>query len=253
MRHFRFASTLDRLERRCVLNSPGDFGPAAIASVGVIDGRSGSPIESQLASVSANMVHNTVAAYCIDVDWGDGTTSSFMESTGENTGSPVHPADAPTSPGYGSIAGEHTYTVAHDTQFVITVHLDAPPGPGAPLGESYTTTDVVQVHAADDRLAGTFTGTLAQGLASPVVVGTVQKPVSPWGAEPASDFRVVVWWGDGTAADQGAQVIDVGTPGLYNVVGKHAYAAAGTYTVTVLVLDMTTWTYFETTSTVTAS
>ncbi|HZZ42239.1 MAG TPA: hypothetical protein VFE58_04835 [Tepidisphaeraceae bacterium] len=65
------------------------------------------------------------------------------------------------------------------------------------------------------------------------IVGTFTAPIlatpAPAGY-PASDFLVSINWGDGTIA-AGTVVQDPSNPSVYDIIGNHTYAAAGTFSI----------------------
>lgn len=152
---------------------------------------------------------NALAAaddFTASIDWGDGFTSAGVITAID---------------GAFVVTGDHAY--AHLSNDTITVTIL---GAG---GSSLTSTSAMTVTDAS------FTASLAsltptEGVAlTNVKVGTISDANL---LDSASDFRVSVNWGDGTAATVVTLVQTA--PGLYDVLASHTFARAGGRTVTLI-------------------
>ena len=171
----------------------------------------------------------------VTITWGDAQSSTCVYESSPPTSSPA-PAcwfwdgEADVSPG--AIFGAHAYadpdveSAGRDVPYSWTITAS---------GESITGTATI----ADAPLTvGTiFSGgapppiTELAGVASPAEVATFTD------ADPdprLSNYQATINWGDGTAPTAGT--IGVGA-GHFEVTASHAYAAAGTYTVTTSITD----------------
>jgi hypothetical protein len=145
------------------------------------------------------------------IDWGDGT-SPTAGTIGSSSAAFV-------------VIGTHTY--GDEGSFTATVTIsDVAPGTG-----TATATDTATV-TEGDSLSGTpvtFTATAGTSF-----TGTVANFTTSFTGNPASDFTVIINWGD--AITSSGTVFTNGS-GSIVVSGTHTYAAAGTFSVTVTLSD----------------
>src|SRR5262249_29134485 len=147
--------------------------------------------------------------------WGDGSTTTVSGSSG---------GIVALGQGTFAVLGGHTY--AEEGPVTLSVHvLDAG---GASLRASQ------RFRVADAPLSGL-------ALADPgaaEVKSTGTYPVATFtaanAAAPAADFTATVLWGDGSATSGSVVALGGGT---FAVRGSHTYAAEGTCTLVVQVLD----------------
>ena len=138
------------------------------------------------------------------IDWGDGTTSAGTAGSG---------------PFFG-ITGDHIYAHAgtYDTSITVT----------DPTG--FTTTVAGQAVVSDEAITGhglPIAALRGVGVGQPIPATVATFTDSPIGL-PAEDYSATIDWGDGTTS--AGTILAVGP--IY-VTGDHAYAADGTYTLSV--------------------
>jgi ELWxxDGT repeat protein len=147
--------------------------------------------------------------YNAQVDWGDGSA----------------PSNARVEMTLKGLVVEGTHTYAEEGTYTVKVSVEK----GAGLPNMVTTT----VRVAD---AGIWTGreflrkTEGQAFSGTVAMITDGSPMGK-----AGDFTATIKWGDGTTT---TGTVTQTSPGKFAVQGGHTYAAAGSYTVTVVVKDM---------------
>ena len=148
----------------------------------------------------------------VSIDWGDRSspteaTLTFIGSTGNCSVAPL-----PSTP--------HAYAVAgrYDTEIS---YLYAPGAPPATGGSTAQVSD-----APISLTAGKLTGT-----AGATISGPLADLEDSGGRLPSADYTVTIDWGDGTATSSGS------INGSGEVVGSHTFAAAGSYSPQVTVVD----------------
>jgi hypothetical protein len=145
--------------------------------------------------------------YVATIDWGDGTTSSGTVVAG--TG------------GTFTVRGSHTYAEQGSYRGEVTVrHGTADPATGsgtATVADAPLRVSAVPVHAV-------------QGTA---FTGTVATVLDTGGAEAADGYQVLINWGDNTSSPGVLTRSGFG----FVVTGTHTYATAGSFTVSVTVID----------------
>lgn len=155
------------------------------------------------------------------MSWGDGQSDAFNAANGGI----VANAD-----GSFSVVGSHTYA-EEGAGLIFAVQVADANGASA---SSSTTVDV-----ADPAVVATGGMALAATPGTPLSGAVAATFVDPGGAEPnAADpngihYTADINWGDGTAS-AGTIAFDSATA-VFKVLGDHAYAAAGTYSITVTV------------------
>ena len=162
---------------------------------------------------------STKGPFTVDVDWGDGTTTSFTQTTiGQ-----IDPGGTHSSHTYGE---EKTYTV--------TVKV-------TDTGDNKSDSKTFQVAVSDPAVLATGVPVFGKVGLAPTVPTAVFT--DPGGAEPnpsdpgaiPNHYTATIDWGDSTPATAGT-ITYVGAPGsktgTFTVSGSHAYAQEGTYTVT---------------------
>jgi hypothetical protein len=163
-----------------------------------------------VASFTYTDTSATAGQFAASIDWGDGSA-------------PTAGAISPNSDGSFSVTGKHSY--ADEGTYSLRVDISAASGTGA------VATGVAKV--ADAALQATGIATLASP--NPVAGLTVATFTDANPAGSASDFTVLIDWGDGTT-----------TPGVvtqlasrsFAVSGGHTYATLGPRTVGVAITDV---------------
>lgn len=145
----------------------------------------------------------TAGSFNATINWGDGTTS-----TGTITANP--------SGGF-FVSGTHTYG-DELTNNVASITITS-------VGEtgSITFTDGFNVVEAETLTGTTFTATVGTPF-----IGQVSSFTDVNSANTASDFSVVINWGDGTAS---AGIVSGGA-GVFDISGTHTYAGPWQFPVT---------------------
>lgn len=137
------------------------------------------------------------------IDWGDGATTAGTISS-------------QAGGGFG-VSGSHVYAEDGAESIVVAIH-DAG-------GASVTVTTPATVSEAPlDGSGVTLSGTQGATLAAAVAVFT--HP----GAETAADFTATIDWGDGSTSAGSI----AGANGAFSVLGSHAYADSGDFTIKVV-------------------
>ena len=172
----------------------------------------------------------------VTIAWGDGQSSTCVFESSVPTSSPA-PAcwfwDGEADVSSGGIFGAHAYakpdveSAGRDVPYAWTITA-----PGETISGTATIAD------APLTVGTIFTGgapppiTELAGVAAPVEVAAFAD------ADPdprLSDYQATINWGDGTP--QTAGTVGDGSGGRFEVTGSHAYAAAGTYTITTSIGD----------------
>jgi hypothetical protein len=188
-----------------------------------------SPLDSNAKTLTATEGQNLTGAvatfttvkptaqpgdYTANISWGDGSTSA-----GTITGT--------AASGF-SVAGVHMYALPRLYTYTVLIQT---------LSGSVTTlaTGTVQVGAASLSPGALAVINATERTATgPVVAGKFT-----YGSIVATSdrFAATIAWGDGTTGPGVVQA--TATPGSFNVIGNHTYAAAGTFSVNVVVQPQT--------------
>jgi hypothetical protein len=153
----------------------------------------------------------SAAAYAATIDWGDGTATTPGTVAGSGGVS-----------GF-TVTGSHTY--AENASFLITVTLsDGDGARGSGQGTAYV---------SDAALSDT--GSNLSATQGTVFSGTLLTFSDGDAGGTASDYTALINWGDGQLVLASLGTI-TGT-GPFTVTGSHDFAAAGSDTITVTVLD----------------
>jgi hypothetical protein len=177
------------------------------------------------------------ADFSVEVDWGDGKTSSSSGTTPSST-----VTVASVGNGTFTVVGSHAYSAAlpegESNDFMSMIVND--------LADSAKTTQDTQILITDAPLTGaTLTATATEGqVLNGAVVATFTDPGSN-PKSPDSDYVATIIWDDGNGATHSSQgsVIFTGTVtggiSSYEVVGNNAtaYAEEGPHAITVVVED----------------
>ena len=149
--------------------------------------------------------------YAATIDWGDGTATS--------TGAITQPGGPGTT---FNVTGTHTY--ADEGSYSPTVTITA----------SFDSTVTDQATISDAALAGTGVPVTAiEGV--PFTHKNLGSFTDANPGGPLSDFTGTVDWGDGTPTT--AAEITGPTGGPFPVAGGHVYTTAGSFTITIPILD----------------
>jgi hypothetical protein len=152
----------------------------------------------------ASFTASSGSSFSANIDWGDGslTTGTVSGSAGSYT-----------------VSGSHTYATAGS----FPLHVVISSG-GSVVAEDYATAAVATV-----ALAGTGTS-LAPSQGQSFENVEVARFTETGPGSPLEDYTAVIHWGDGTQ-DYGTLVAEGG--GSFAVLGSHAYAHSGPFTVQV--------------------
>jgi N-acetylneuraminic acid mutarotase len=153
-----------------------------------------------------------IGSFGATLTWGDGSPASAGVVTG-SAGSYV-------------VSGTHTY--ADEGQFSVSVVITESDG-DTPAPHA-TATGTATIAEADQLTASARTFNARHGTAFSGTVATVTDSVS----NVAADFTVSINWGDGTALSVGTVT---GSGKSFSMSGRHTYARAGKFTVTVTISD----------------
>ena len=173
----------------------------------------------------------------VTIAWGDGQASTCVFESSPPTSSPP-PAcwfwDGEADVSGGGIFGAHAYAEpdvksgAHDVPYAWTITTPEGPITGtATIADAPLTVGTVFGGGAPPPI------TELAGVAAPAEVATFAD------ADPdprLSNYQATINWGDGTAPTTGTIGVGSGA-GHFEVTGSHAYAAAGTFTVTTSITD----------------
>jgi uncharacterized repeat protein (TIGR01451 family) len=154
--------------------------------------------------------------YMATVDWGDGANSVATLANGGI----VLESDGETF----SVKLAHKY--ADEGTFTVTTTLDHEGVPSPPV----TTTATV---ADNDHLTATPGGPITSTYGASLAGETLATFTDTDTSAPASNFVITIDWGDGQSSDGTVS----GGNGSFAVMGDHAYAGVGDYTVDVTIRD----------------
>jgi hypothetical protein len=173
----------------------------------------------------------------VTITWGDGQMSTCVLESSPPTSSPA-PAcwfwDGEADVSAGGVYGAHAYAEpdvesgGKDVPYAWTITA-----PGETITGTATIADAPLTVGTIFSGGGPPPISELAGVAAPVEVATFSD------ADPdphLSNYQATVNWGDGTASTAGAVGVGSGA-GHFEVTGSHAYAAAGTYTVTTSITD----------------
>jgi hypothetical protein len=188
-------------------------GDGALTAAGAnVTATEGAPFTGVVATFTDANPGGTVSDFTTSITWGDGQTSD-----GQVT------AD-PTIPGRFAVTGTHTY--AEEGSFPVTVAVKDLGGAGTSARTTAAVADAPLAAAGVALSAGTRVPFRAD-----VATFTDANP----GGKP-TDFTATITWGDGFTSP-GTVRADPGGAGRFTVTGINTYAEAGTYPVTVTVVD----------------
>jgi hypothetical protein len=153
------------------------------------------------------------------ITWGDGGTTTLSGTTG-----------GIVSLGGGNFALMASHTYAEEGNVTVSVQV------GDVGGASASASRVLTV--ADARLLSLGVATLKPTEGIGIGTATVATFTDANAAAPATDFTAVVHWGDGgTSTVTGGGIVSLGG-GKFAVPAAYTYAEAGSYTLSVQVLDV---------------
>lgn len=186
------------------LRAPVQIADAPLTGVPLtLSATAGTALSGPLASFSDGNAAATASDFTATVEWGDGVTTSGTVS-----------ADS----GAFIVLGSHVYSDAAPLTAPIRIIVNDD-------GGSSTTIDS-QAIVAQPNIAGngaTLSGTQGATLSAVSVAAFTRGD----GSEPASDFSASIDWGDG----QSSTGTVTESAGAYRVVGTHAYASSGNFTI----------------------
>jgi PKD repeat protein len=174
-----------------------------------LSGTEGATVTGTVATFSDPDIFAIASDYSATIEWGDGVTS-----TGTVTG----------GGGSFSVSGSHIY--GEEGSYPITVVITDRDEPSNAATTSSTAT------IGDASLtAGALTVPKTTFLGSPTPVSFNFSDANA--GAPVTDFAATIEWGDGNTTTGTV----AGGGGSFTVSGSHTYAAIGSYTVTVTVID----------------
>ena len=180
------------------------------------------PASTSLASFTSGDPNATPAGFSAIVDWGDGTPSTL--------GTITQPGGSGTD---FLVSGGHTYDDANADGHTVTVRVtDA-------FNTTADATTVVTTVADAPLMLGTSLP-IAASKHVPLISVPVATFVDTNPGASAADFSASIDWGDGTADDANAQVVLVGgnaSGAIFAIYGSHTFDEAGSYSISVDVLD----------------
>ncbi len=145
------------------------------------------------------------------IEWGDGQTT-----TGTVSG--------PNAAGVYTVSGTHTYSaVGGASSYSVTVKI------GDPAGAMAQATSTALVAGFINATGTSFTGTASELLTGVTVANLTDSNPNAT----ASKIQAVINWGDGQTSPASIS----GSSGTFAIAGSHAYATAGSYSVSVTITD----------------
>lgn len=168
----------------------------------------GAAFSGAVATFTDNYTNNVAADFTASITWGDGTTTAGTVTL---------------IGGSATVSGNHTYVEQGAYAFSVTLSDDAP---GTATGTASGT-----VNVADAALTGT--GNPPHGTAGVQLTNVVVGTFTDQQKETLGSYTATIQWGDGTTS--AGTVTD--PPGTLHVSGSHTYANAGTYGMTVTLID----------------
>ena len=172
--------------------------------------------DQSLAGLTAPTGTSLTAA----VDWGDGTAPTFAKVVAAATPAASTPGGGPTTTTY-TVEGSHTYQAPGTHKVTVNVI--------EPGGKSLWTSAMATVYKGLAPVDGATVSGAAGGSLTGVPFGSFVGPAG-------TTYYAAISWGDGTAPGF-ATVVSTSTPGSFRVLGSHKYAAPGTYTAWVNVVE----------------
>ncbi|HEV2034160.1 MAG TPA: putative Ig domain-containing protein [Candidatus Dormibacteraeota bacterium] len=183
-------------------------GDALTGAATPIAAMEGAAFSGTVAIFTDTYTNNVAGDLTATIVWGDGTTTAGIVTL---LGGSV------------TVSGTHTYVDEGAFTYSVTLGDDAP--------GTATATAIGTVNVADAAITGTSSplhGTAGVPLTN-VVVGTFVDQQK----ETLGSYTATIQWGDGTTS--AGTVTD--PPGTLHVSGSHTYASAGTYGMTVTLID----------------
>jgi hypothetical protein len=219
------------------LSNVADAALSATASQPVITATEGQVKTSELATFTdADPAGNPAVDYKASIDWGDGTAIDTTTATfTKDGGGVIH------------VSGTHSYLEEGKYRAVITItDTDGPTGSTTVPRSSVAVANTVTVADAPLAVAPGSPTAIAATEGQPLSQIIIAKfsDTDPNELEPGDlanlEYTVSVNWGDGTAIDNSAVIVQTGLPGSpYNILGSnHIYPNEGTFQVTITVQDV---------------
>jgi hypothetical protein len=174
-----------------------------------ISGTEGAAFSGAVASFTDANPNGALGDFTATIDWGDGQTSNGLIATGSN--------------GSFLVSGGHVY--ANEGNYSVSAQISDIGGATISATSSATIGDAVL------SAQGT-TVTATQGVTFSGVVATFTDANV---GSPMSDFSATIAWGDGSSS---TGTIQIDPNGGFDVVGNHAYSAAGTDAIAIQISDV---------------
>jgi hypothetical protein len=186
------------------------IGDASLTAQGTsISGTEGAAFSGTVASFTDANPNGALGDFTATINWGDGQTSSGLIAAGPN--------------GSFLVSGGHVY--GDDGNYSVSVQISDFGGATITATSSATIGD-----AALSAQGTTITAT--QGVTFSGVVATFTDANV---GSPLSDFSATIAWGDGSSS---TGTIQIDPNGGFDVVGSHAYSAAGTDAIAIQISDV---------------
>ena len=179
--------------------------PPPSVTAGSITGVEGGTFNGQVATFTDADPTLVASSFTATIDWGDGTTS----------GGTV------TASGSGfAVSGNHVYEEEGRYAIIVTVSVEGAQG---------SSTGVATITDAPITATGFDLICKGQNFSNTVAAFTDADPHGT-----ASDYAAAIFWGDGKSSN--GTIVAAGSG--WKVVGTHAYAKRGKYTVTITIRDV---------------
>jgi PKD repeat protein len=183
----------------------------------------GESFDAQVASFHDDHTTDSAGDYSVEIDWGDGTSSSGT----------VEP-DPSGGPGDWIVVGDHTYDEEGTYDLQVTI-ADDDGGASEGIGNTITVSSTATVDDASLSGEGTDSSdSLTEGETSEVEVASFHDDHT---TDSAGDYTVEIDWGDGTTSTGTVEPDPSGGPGDWIALGEHSYDEEGTYDLQVTIAD----------------
>jgi hypothetical protein len=175
------------------------------------------PAVQDIATITSTVIPPKLNGYSVSIDWGDGTTASRGFLVVDRTGL-IH------------VKGFHVYQTTGAFSVTITVTQNKP-APAAGATAPFLTIVSTAIVTQNSLTGATITPMAGAAFSGPV--GTFTIPTTDTTTDPAT-FKAFINWGD---QSHSLGTVTLNPDGSYTVSGDHTYAAAGTYRISVFVLQ----------------
>jgi large repetitive protein len=174
-----------------------------------ISAAQGQSFSGTLATVSDSGSSLAASNFIVNINWGDGTTTSGSVASNGNGGF--------------NITGAHTYATAGNRQVTITASDSS--NNNASATATATVTD-----PSFSPSGTTFSAT--EGQAFNAAVGGFSDPTGPG---TAGQYSATINWGDGTSS---TGTVTLASADTFNVTGSHTYTSVGSFSASAVVSEV---------------